>query len=63
VVFIGDDHSDEMVFASFAAADADARDRTLGVKVGVDDSVATHRLRAPGDVVTFLQLLARLLAG
>ena len=60
VVFIGDDQSDEMVFASFA--DAAPRDRTLGVKVGTGDSVATHRLRAPDDVVTFLQSLVRLLA-
>lgn len=62
VVFIGDDHSDEMVFVSFAEAQADARDRTLGVKVGTDDSVATHRLRTPHDVVRFFQALVRLLA-
>ncbi len=62
VVFIGDDHSDEMVFVSFAEADGDARDRTLGVKVGADQSVAAHRLRTPDDVVAFLQALVRLLA-
>lgn len=62
VVYIGDDHSDEMVFVSFAQADADARNRTLGVKVGVDDSVATNRLRSPTDVVMLLQALVHVLA-
>ena len=51
-----------VVFVSFAEADSDARDRTLGVKVGADQSVAAHRLCTPDDVVAFLQALVRLLA-
>jgi trehalose-phosphatase len=62
VVFLGDDQSDELVFASFAELTADARDRVVGVKVGPGDSVAAHRLRAPVDVVEFLQSLAQIVA-
>lgn len=63
VVFIGDDQSDELVFSSFAELTTDARDRVLGVKVGSGASAATHRLRAPDDVVAFMQTLLRLTAG
>lgn len=55
VVFIGDDRSDEGVFASLTADD-------VAVKVGVDESVAWRRLRGPDDVVRMLSRLADLLA-
>jgi trehalose-phosphatase len=61
VVFVGDDQSDEMVFASFAELSPDARDRVIGVKVGAGDSVASFRLRSPDDAVQFLQSLAALI--
>jgi trehalose 6-phosphate phosphatase len=60
VVFIGDDQSDELVFASFAALTPDERDRVVGVKVGPGASVASRRLRKPEDVVVFLQALVQL---
>jgi trehalose 6-phosphate phosphatase len=51
VVFLGDDITDE-------AALSRLRDGDVGVKVGVADSVAAHRVGEPLDVVTALRLLA-----
>jgi trehalose 6-phosphate phosphatase len=62
VVFVGDDQSDELVFASFAALAGDDRQRVVGVKVGEGDSVARHRLRSPHEAVVFLQTLVDLAA-
>jgi trehalose-phosphatase len=62
VVFVGDDQSDELVFASFVQLNEDARDRVLGIKVGAGDSVAAHRLRSPEDTVQFLQSLVALIS-
>ena len=65
VVFVGDDQSDEMVFVSFAEPTPDARERLIGVRIGVKvgagDSVAAHRLRSPDDAVQFLQSLVTLI--
>jgi trehalose 6-phosphate phosphatase len=62
-VFIGDDHSDELVFASFADAPAPERAALLGIKVGAAPSVAAYRLRTPHETVRFLQALAKLVRG
>ncbi len=51
VVFIGDDASDEAVFASLTGAD-------LAVKVGPGPTVARWRLPSPFAVVELLALLA-----
>lgn len=51
-VFIGDDTTDEAVFARLGPGD-------LGIKVGEGDSAATHRVADPEAVVTFLEDLAR----
>jgi trehalose-phosphatase len=56
VLFVGDDHSDEAVFASLGHTD-------LAVKVGDEATVAQHRLAAPADVVAMFARLADLLAG
>lgn len=65
VVFLGDDVSDEHVFAAMAggpteigmAADA----RTLGVRIGVAQTAASHRLASPHDVVAMLVDLAEMI--
>jgi trehalose 6-phosphate phosphatase len=63
VVFVGDDHSDELVFASFVPGGSHAQAvPTIGVKVGVEPSVAAHRLRSPDDVLTFIHALVELVA-
>lgn len=51
VVFVGDDRSDEGVFAELQEGD-------LSVKVGEGDTLAEHRLRSPADVVEMLRALA-----
>jgi len=51
VVFVGDDRSDEAVFAGLRHDD-------IAVKVGPDETIATHRLASPTDVIVMLQLLA-----
>lgn len=51
VVFVGDDRSDEGVFAGLGHDD-------IGVKVGPDDTIAAYRLASPAHVVVMLQLLA-----
>ena len=51
VVFVGDDRSDEGVFAGLGHDD-------IGVKVGPDDTIAPHRLASPAHVVVMLRLLA-----
>lgn len=51
VVFIGDDRSDEGVFATMQPDD-------IAVKVGPEDTLAEHRLRSPADVVVMLRTLA-----
>ncbi|MBI5088514.1 MAG: trehalose-phosphatase [Actinobacteria bacterium] len=61
MVFVGDDRSDELVFASFAAAAEADRANLISVKVGTGPSVATHRLRSPDDTVAFLEALVKLL--
>jgi trehalose 6-phosphate phosphatase len=61
VVYVGDDQSDELVFESFAALGPDARERTLGIKVGPGHTSATYRLRTPDEVVAFLQSLIGLI--
>lgn len=63
IVFIGDDQSDELVFASFVELSADTPDRYIGVKVGSGESLANHRLRSPDDVVVLLQSLVELIDG
>jgi trehalose 6-phosphate phosphatase len=50
-VFIGDDASDEKVFASLQADD-------VAVKVGPGATAAPHRLATPDEVVQFLAALA-----
>jgi trehalose-phosphatase len=62
MVFLGDDHSDELVFASFAEAASPERHNLMGVKIGAGPSVAGHRLRSPEDTVAFLEALVKLLA-
>jgi trehalose 6-phosphate phosphatase len=51
VVFIGDDATDERVFASLGPDD-------VGVKVGEGPTTASVRVRGPDDVVALLTLLA-----
>jgi trehalose-phosphatase len=50
-VFLGDDLTDEEAFARLSPGD-------VAVKVGDTDTIAPHRLRDPGAVLTFLQALA-----
>ena len=50
VVFVGDDESDEHVMEHLEPGD-------LGVKVGGDETAATHRLPSPVEVVAFLAAL------
>jgi trehalose 6-phosphate phosphatase len=50
--FIGDDQSDEHVFASLGRND-------VAVKVGRGSTAASHRLTSPTEVVAFLRGLAR----
>ena len=54
VICIGDDQSDERVFASFTDLGVVA----VGIKVGPGESVAQHRLEDPAAVVEVLQQLA-----
>ena len=49
-VFVGDDVTDEDAFAQLGDSD-------IAVKVGEADTIAPHRLRDPGAVLTFLQAL------
>jgi trehalose 6-phosphate phosphatase len=51
VSFIGDDITDEDVFAALGPGD-------LGVRVGAGRTSARRRLRHPGDVLTFVRRLA-----
>ena len=51
VSFIGDDITDEDVFAALGTGD-------LGVRVGAGQTSARRRLRHPGDVLTFVRRLA-----
>jgi trehalose 6-phosphate phosphatase len=54
VAFVGDDRTDEEVFAALGPAD-------LGVRVGPGDTAASHRLADPQAVLAFLRsLTARL---
>lgn len=55
VVYLGDDLTDEDAFARLGEGD-------LAVKVGEGPTGASHRLAGPGDVVRFLENLARLRA-
>jgi trehalose-phosphatase len=50
VAFVGDDRTDEEVFAALGPAD-------LGVRVGPGDTAASHRLADPQAVLTFLRSL------
>ena len=50
VSFVGDDITDEDVFAALGAGD-------LGVRVGAGQTSARRRLRHPGDVLTFVRQL------
>lgn len=54
IVFVGDDRTDEEVFASL---DGDG----CSIRVGPGDTVATHRLAGPSEVLELLQALADLL--
>jgi trehalose-phosphatase len=49
-VFLGDDLTDEEAFAHLSPDD-------VAIKVGDADTIAPHRLRDPGAVLTFLQAL------
>ena len=51
VVFVGDDRTDEEVFAGLGADD-------LSVRVGAGDTVARYRLAGPDAVLAWLELLA-----
>ncbi len=51
VVYLGDDITDE-------AALSRLRDSDVGVKVGMAETAAAHRVEGPPDVVTVLRLLA-----
>ena len=51
VVFVGDDRTDEEVFAALGPGDC-------AVRVGPGDTVATHRLADPAAVLAFLHALA-----
>jgi len=55
VVFLGDDATDEEVFAALGPDD-------LGIRVGPGATAATARLADPDAVLTFLRTLARALA-
>ena len=55
VVFVGDDRTDEEVFAELGAGDC-------SIRVGPGDTAAGHRLAGPPEVLAFLQALAALLA-
>lgn len=55
VVFVGDDRTDEEVFATLGGAGC-------GVRVGPGDTVATHRLADPTAVLAFLETLHARLA-
>lgn len=55
-VFVGDDITDEHVFAALGPGD-------LAIKVGPGASRATHRVRRPADVVALLDALAAARAG
>ena len=50
VAFVGDDLTDEDVFASLSAGD-------IGIKVGPGPTLATRRVRGPADVVHFMAAL------
>ena len=50
-IFIGDDRTDEKVFARLTGPD-------VGVKVGPGESLATHRVDGPEDVANLLALIA-----
>ena len=50
VTFVGDDITDEDVFAALGAGD-------VGVRVGAGQTSARRRLRHPGDVLTFVRQL------
>lgn len=50
-VFVGDDITDEEAFARLGPTD-------VGIKVGVSDTLARHRLRNPTAVLAFLRALA-----
>ena len=51
VSFVGDDITDEDVFAALGAGD-------LGVRVGPGQTSARRRIGDPGDVLTFVRHLA-----
>jgi trehalose-6-phosphatase len=50
VAFVGDDRTDEEVFAALGPTD-------LGVRVGPGDTAASHRLADPQAVLAFLRSL------
>ncbi|MFV0306808.1 MAG: trehalose-phosphatase [Desertimonas sp.] len=50
IVFVGDDHTDEEVFASMRPGD-------LGVRVGPGTTAAQRRLAGPDDVLTLIRTL------
>jgi len=52
VVFAGDDRTDEEVFAALDGAGC-------SIRVGPGDTVATHRLAGPPEVLVFLNALSR----
>jgi trehalose-phosphatase len=53
VVFLGDDRTDEEVFAALGDGDC-------AIRVGPGETVARHRLAGPPDVLRFLQRLTEL---
>ena len=53
VVFLGDDRTDEEVFAALGDGDC-------SIRVGPGETVARHRLAGPPDVLRFLQRLTEL---
>jgi trehalose-phosphatase len=53
VVFLGDDRTDEEVFAALGDGDC-------SIRVGPGDTLARHRLAGPPDVLRFLQTLTAL---
>ena len=55
VLYVGDDTTDEDVFASLTAID-------VGVRVGPGPTAATRRLREPGDVLRLLRRLVERLS-
>jgi trehalose 6-phosphate phosphatase len=54
VVFLGDDRTDEEVFAALGDGDC-------SIRVGPGETMARHRLAGPPDVLRFLQALTELL--